>query len=103
MNIADIIKRLPSEPGKPTLISGILIEVHQNLDSSRSEPTIIVLTDRTLTRNGGNGRDGLDGIDMNNIRYALRSALGEDRRSGFIPRYIVRERRTYPPGQYDKI
>jgi len=103
MDLEKITRRLPTNPSKLPLVSGILIEREQDLDSSRSEGRIVILTDRYLTRNGGNGQTGVDGIDMNNIRQAVRAALGEDRGSGFIKSFVVRERRHYPAGCYNKI
>jgi hypothetical protein len=103
MNIEQIIRRLPQEPGKPPLVSGVVFEREQELDSIRNEGRIVVLTDRVVTRKGGNGATGLDGVDMNNIRHAIRAALGDERGSGFVKSFVVRERRLYPAGQYDKI
>lgn len=103
MKLEQIIKRLPHEPTKPALVSGLLVELEQGIDSLRSHPVIIVLTDRRLTLKGGDGRNGVDGIDMNNIRQALRAVLGEDRGSGFVTRFVVRERRLYPAGAHDVI
>ena len=103
MELERITRRLPNDPRKPALVSGVAIEREQNLDSSRSDGRIVILTDRILTRNGGNGHTGLDGVDMNNIRQAVRAALGEDRSSGFIKSFVVRERRHYPAGRNDKI
>lgn len=103
MKLEYILRHLPVNIDAPALVSGILIEREQDLDSSRSENRIIILTDRVLTRNGGNGHSGVDGIDMENIRRAVRLALAEERKSGFIMSFVVRERRWYPAGAYNRI
>lgn len=103
MNIEQINRRLPHEVGKPPLVSGILFEREQELDSTRSGGRIVVLTDRVITRTGRKGPSSLDDLDMNNIRLALRAALWEDRGSGYVNSFVVRERRLYPAGHYDKV
>lgn len=103
MRLQDIINRIPTEPDKPRLVSGLCFELQQKIDSIRARPTIVILTDRRLSLNGGNGRDGVDGIDMNNIRTAILGVMRSGRGNGFVSEFIVRERRHYPPGTYEGI
>lgn len=103
MKLEDVVKLLPAEQGKPSLVVGLKAEIMQDIDSERAVPTIVVLTDRKLTLRGGNGQTGLDGVDMENIRRALRGAMRRERGSGFIKNFVVREKSDYPPGSYDTI
>ncbi len=99
----DIVRFLPVEINKPLLVSGVTSEIWQGIDSEQPHPTIVVPTDRKLTLKGGNGKSGLDGEDMENIRRALRRAMRKERGSGFVKNFVVRQKSDYPPGSYDMI
>ncbi|MCU6455492.1 hypothetical protein LPN01_15535 [Sphingomonas sp. A2-49] len=103
MKLQDIVDRLPLDSDRPRLVTGMTIEFNQEFNSDRSHPTIIILTDRQLLVKGGNGHDGIDGNDMENIRVAILGALGLPRGDGFVLSFIVRERRHYPAGTYNVI
>lgn len=78
MNIKEIIEKLNSDVSKPRLVGAIEIERRRKLDSNRDTVSVVVYTPRQMTLNGGDGHNGIDGVDMQRINDAIYVSLEFD-------------------------
>lgn len=87
----DIIKaRLPDNDLINPLIASTNIEWTWNLDDPSPYGTIVILTNRELVSDGGNGNTGFDGTDMRLVRDAIQAVLEENDNIGLIKTFVVR-------------
>lgn len=75
-----------------SIIAGIQLERHFSLVDNSQSATLVVLTDRLLNTEGGNGHDGVDGGAVGCLREAIRSAVEDDGSVGMIDRVVIRQR-----------
>lgn len=92
--IEEIISRIPDGPNRDSLISAAFIEREIEVDSGKSVGTIVVLTKRKMTLDGGDGWNGIDGADVEIIRRAVHSFLRDEQAIGFINNIVIREQQA---------
>ncbi len=87
----DMIKaKLPDNDLINPLIASTETEWTWNLDESSPHGTIIILTNRKLVSDGGDGNTGFDGADMRLVRNAIQTVLEENDSIGLVKTFIIR-------------